>query len=204
MVRLEVLTLAVCVLTRSVAPLAANLEVENVEFMQFAFRWMNCLLMREISVQNTIRMWDTYLVCSCRIPLVDMRSSGESGGRNGCIFAIPLVRLLGFPGQMEQEAARDGFPGEKHVLGGVIILCSSRVRVSSCSCNRCRHKAGRTMRSRCCSVRHSCTTPHGTTRRATSSANDVFSSENWGLMCRRRMHRRWMYLCMYNKHKHKP
>ena len=32
--------------------------------MQFAFRWMNCLLMREISVQNTIRMWDTYLVCA--------------------------------------------------------------------------------------------------------------------------------------------
>ncbi|CCM01930.1 uncharacterized protein FIBRA_04003 [Fibroporia radiculosa] len=43
------------------APLAAHLEAENVEFMQFAFRWMNCLLMREISVQNTIRMWDTYL-----------------------------------------------------------------------------------------------------------------------------------------------
>ncbi|KIP10937.1 hypothetical protein PHLGIDRAFT_115074 [Phlebiopsis gigantea 11061_1 CR5-6] len=42
-------------------PLAAHLESENVEFMQFAFRWMNCLLMREISVQNTIRMWDTYL-----------------------------------------------------------------------------------------------------------------------------------------------
>ncbi|TFY60549.1 hypothetical protein EVJ58_g5076 [Rhodofomes roseus] len=43
------------------APLAAHLVSENVEFMQFAFRWMNCLLMREISVQNTIRMWDTYL-----------------------------------------------------------------------------------------------------------------------------------------------
>ncbi|KAH9951534.1 rab-GTPase-TBC domain-containing protein [Amylocystis lapponica] len=43
------------------APLAAHLEAENVEFMQFAFRWMNCLLMREISVQNTVRMWDTYL-----------------------------------------------------------------------------------------------------------------------------------------------
>lgn len=46
----------------SAAPLAAHLDSENVEFMQFAFRWMNCLLMREISVQNTIRMWDTYLV----------------------------------------------------------------------------------------------------------------------------------------------
>ncbi|KAF9459810.1 rab-GTPase-TBC domain-containing protein [Collybia nuda] len=43
------------------APLSAHLEAQNVEFMQFAFRWMNCLLMREISVQNTIRMWDTYL-----------------------------------------------------------------------------------------------------------------------------------------------
>lgn len=42
-------------------PLSAHLGSQNVEFMQFAFRWMNCLLMREISVQNTIRMWDTYL-----------------------------------------------------------------------------------------------------------------------------------------------
>ena len=45
-----------------IAPLAAHLQAENVEFMQFAFRWMNYLLMREISVENTIRMWDTYLV----------------------------------------------------------------------------------------------------------------------------------------------
>jgi hypothetical protein len=43
------------------APLYVHLESQNVEFMQFAFRWMNCLLMREISVKNTIRMWDTYL-----------------------------------------------------------------------------------------------------------------------------------------------
>ncbi|KAF2969593.1 hypothetical protein GQX73_g3966 [Xylaria multiplex] len=41
--------------------LAKHLEHENVEFIQFSFRWMNCLLMREISVRNTIRMWDTYL-----------------------------------------------------------------------------------------------------------------------------------------------
>lgn len=41
--------------------LAKHLEQENVEFIQFSFRWMNCLLMREISVRNTIRMWDTYM-----------------------------------------------------------------------------------------------------------------------------------------------
>lgn len=43
--------------------LAKHLEKEGVEFMQFSFRWMNCLLMREMSVKNTIRMWDTYMVC---------------------------------------------------------------------------------------------------------------------------------------------
>jgi hypothetical protein len=43
------------------APLVKHLEQEKVEFLQFSFRWMNCLLMREISVRNTIRMWDTYL-----------------------------------------------------------------------------------------------------------------------------------------------
>ncbi|GAA96951.1 hypothetical protein E5Q_03625 [Mixia osmundae IAM 14324] len=43
------------------APLAAHLEEHNVEFIQFAFRWINCLLMREMKVKNIIRLWDTYL-----------------------------------------------------------------------------------------------------------------------------------------------
>lgn len=42
--------------------LAKHIENEGVEFIQFSFRWMNCLLMREVSVKNTIRMWDTYMV----------------------------------------------------------------------------------------------------------------------------------------------
>jgi TBC1 domain family member 2 len=49
--------------TRIDATLAKHLEQEGVEFIQFSFRWMNCLLMREITVKNTIRMWDTYMVC---------------------------------------------------------------------------------------------------------------------------------------------
>ena len=47
--------------TRIDAGLAKHLESEGVEFMQFSFRWMNCLLMREVAVKNTIRMWDTYM-----------------------------------------------------------------------------------------------------------------------------------------------
>ena len=41
--------------------LAKHLEKEGVEFMQFSFRWMNCLLMREVNIRCTIRMWDTYM-----------------------------------------------------------------------------------------------------------------------------------------------
>jgi hypothetical protein len=50
-------------------PLSEHLDTQGVEFMQFAFRWMNCLLMREISVKNTVRMWDTYLVRLFLFPL---------------------------------------------------------------------------------------------------------------------------------------
>ena len=39
-----------------------HLRRNNVEFIQFAFRWMNNLLMREIPLNCTIRLWDTYHV----------------------------------------------------------------------------------------------------------------------------------------------
>ncbi|OBA23175.1 RabGAP/TBC [Metschnikowia bicuspidata var. bicuspidata NRRL YB-4993] len=42
-------------------PLVQHFDQEGVEFIQFSFRWMNCLLMRELSIDLVIRMWDTYL-----------------------------------------------------------------------------------------------------------------------------------------------
>ncbi|GFN88752.1 TBC1 domain family member 22b [Plakobranchus ocellatus] len=42
------------------APLYNHLEQQGVEFLQFSFRWMNNLLMREIPLRCTIRLWDTY------------------------------------------------------------------------------------------------------------------------------------------------
>ena len=41
--------------------LHAHLEAEQVSFMHFSFRWMNCLLMREMSLPCTLRLFDTYL-----------------------------------------------------------------------------------------------------------------------------------------------
>lgn len=62
-------------------PLGKHLEHENVEFIQFSFRWMNCLLMREISVRNTIRMWDTYLVSiAVLVPPTSLTLTGRGAG----------------------------------------------------------------------------------------------------------------------------
>ncbi|KAJ1722378.1 GTPase-activating protein [Coemansia erecta] len=41
--------------------LADHLAGEGVEFLQFAFRWVNCLLVREVTLDCCVRMWDTYL-----------------------------------------------------------------------------------------------------------------------------------------------
>jgi TBC1 domain family member 2 len=38
-----------------------HLEAEGVQYMQFAFRWMNCVLLREIPLRAIVRVWDTYL-----------------------------------------------------------------------------------------------------------------------------------------------
>jgi hypothetical protein len=43
-------------------PLYRHLKNQNIEFLQFTFRWMNNLLMRELPMRCTIRLWDTYLV----------------------------------------------------------------------------------------------------------------------------------------------
>eukprot|EP00042_Codosiga_hollandica_P044905 m.449042 g.449042 ORF g.449042 m.449042 type:complete len:101 (-) comp56896_c0_seq5:507-809(-) len=37
-------------------PLHAHLQALNIEYLQFALRWMNCLLTREIPLACTIRL----------------------------------------------------------------------------------------------------------------------------------------------------
>ena len=40
---------------------ANHLAKEHCEYMQFGFRWCNCLLLRELSFDLGIRLWDTYV-----------------------------------------------------------------------------------------------------------------------------------------------
>ena len=41
-------------------PLVQHFQHIGVEFIQFAFKWMNCLLLREFTLPCVIRLWDTY------------------------------------------------------------------------------------------------------------------------------------------------
>jgi hypothetical protein len=43
------------------ADLAAHIKNTGIEFIQFAFKWMNCLLLREFHLSCVMRLWDTYL-----------------------------------------------------------------------------------------------------------------------------------------------
>lgn len=44
------------------------MEEEGLEFLQFAFRWFNCLLIREIPFHLVTRLWDTYLAEGDALP----------------------------------------------------------------------------------------------------------------------------------------
>ncbi|KAJ6218192.1 hypothetical protein RDWZM_009349 [Blomia tropicalis] len=49
------------VVSRVDKKLHEHLEHNSIEYLQFAFRWMNNLLIREIPLRCIIRLWDTYL-----------------------------------------------------------------------------------------------------------------------------------------------
>lgn len=49
------------IISRIYPQLQFHLDKEGVSMMQFAFRWMNCLLVREFPLCMVIRMWDTYM-----------------------------------------------------------------------------------------------------------------------------------------------
>lgn len=45
-----------------IVPLDEHFENLPVDYLQFSFRWMNNLLMRELPLSCVIRLWDSYLV----------------------------------------------------------------------------------------------------------------------------------------------
>jgi hypothetical protein len=81
-------------------PLVVHLEGEGIDFLQFAFRWVNCLLIREVPFRGAIRLWDTYLAegTKCADFLVSRRGGGGrvwAGGWPGVHIAGAGVLACG-------------------------------------------------------------------------------------------------------------
>ncbi|KAH3745254.1 gtpase activating protein [Pelomyxa schiedti] len=47
--------------TKLDGPLARHFQDERVLYIQFSFRWFNCLLLREFPLSLVLRMWDSYM-----------------------------------------------------------------------------------------------------------------------------------------------
>lgn len=56
-------------LTRRVEPALCDfLDSLNIDFLHFGYRWMNCLLMRELNLECVLRLWDAYISEGERFP----------------------------------------------------------------------------------------------------------------------------------------
>jgi hypothetical protein len=49
------------VIERTTPELAAWIRQEEIQYQEFAFRWMNCLLVREFPAPLLFRLWDSYI-----------------------------------------------------------------------------------------------------------------------------------------------
>ncbi|XP_031481780.1 GTPase-activating protein GYP1 [Nymphaea colorata] len=49
-------------------PVSKHMEQQGLEFLQFAFRWFNCLLIREVPFHLVTRLWDTYIAEGDALP----------------------------------------------------------------------------------------------------------------------------------------
>ncbi|PNY14348.1 GTPase-activating protein GYP1-like [Trifolium pratense] len=122
-------------------PVTQHIEDQGLEFLQFAFRWFNCLLIREIPFNLITRLWDTYLAEGDALPdflvyifasfLLTLMKNAFLAFLDmlvfpNCLHLLRLVRQaagLGIPGvgnvpstpsnsEMDSPGPRDGaFPG---------------------------------------------------------------------------------------------
>lgn len=62
-----------------------HLDQHEVRYLQFAFRWMNNLLMREVPLRCTIRLWDTYQV---RAPAPPAGGRPRAPSAGACVLRL--------------------------------------------------------------------------------------------------------------------
>jgi TBC1 domain family member 2 len=106
------------VVKRTDARLHTHLQDLGVEYIQFAFKWCNCLLVREFQPRTVARLWDTYL-------------SEEGGFSNFHVYACAAL-LTRFSAELRAKVdfgdlfttLQQGLPTEEWSDDDVSMLCS--------------------------------------------------------------------------------
>jgi hypothetical protein len=95
------------VVQRIDAGLCDHLAEVGIQFMQFAFKWMNCLLLREFNLKCVIRLWDSYI-------------SEEGTGFEGFHVYVCVAFLCQFSSQL-QEMGFDELFGFMQVRNTILL-----------------------------------------------------------------------------------
>lgn len=140
---------------------------------------MNCLLMREISVQNTIRMWDTYLVSLLKNTLIEFvlmfmffsKAEGPDAFSQFHLYVCSAF-LVRWSEKLRQMDFQVSFPTHEFRFS-IAYPCATRALL--CSFNHYRLKTGVIMKSKCFSVKLSYLIQSGRTPRAISVPNNLCS-----------------------------
>lgn len=113
------------------------LESNEVEFQDFAFRWMNCLLLREIPFHLVFRIWDTYIA--------ESKTSVIDGFQTFHVYVCATL-LLKYSEQLKKMGHGDMFiflqklPTQEWTLKDVEeLLAQSYVNKSLFSASSVRH-----------------------------------------------------------------
>lgn len=105
-----------------IGSLDVHLSRNSVEYIQFAFRWMNNLLMREFPMRCVVRLWDSYLVRTVTWRQTDMHDHTPFlfffAVWKGWVCHFPCVRLCSSAGSLLTANQ------SKQRFSGMCVLCT--------------------------------------------------------------------------------
>jgi len=84
------------IIQRIDAPLARHLEAQGIDLLHTAFRWITCLMVRELPVACCIRLWDTLISESAQAACL---GAGQRPVGGGSAVAVSSTKSLGGSGQ---------------------------------------------------------------------------------------------------------
>lgn len=84
------------------ADLTGHIRSVGIEFLQFSFKWMNCLLLREFNLSCVMRLWDTYI------------SEGDGGFEDFHVYVCTAF-LCQFSSQLQSMGFDELFAFMQHI-----------------------------------------------------------------------------------------